>query len=303
MLERELKFYVPLAQRTVVKQIMRTMDAKAIPMHARYFDTDHSMLAKAHIALRLRKEGRQWVQTVKMPGPDEVTRIELNHTRPGPELDLSVYQDTAVGQALAALDRPLLMRYETMIQRLVTTTDTKNGSVELAYDEGHIASGNTRIAVHELEFEHIKGGISGLFDLCRQWQARHGLILDYRSKAERGNALANHQTLQAPYVAVVAPANTDAYTPAVNVRLANAHLASVVRNAALLAGAEGVDPSASLSAACTKQLLVGIRELQSCWPTALAETLDQSGDLAASVRFQSDLLHVLEDLVQASPMG
>ncbi len=301
MLERELKFYVPLAQRAVVKQVMRDLDAKAVPMHARYFDTDHSTLAKAHIALRLRKEGQQWVQTVKMPGPDEVTRIELNHSRPGPELDLSVYHDTTVADALATLDSPLLMRYETMIQRLVTTTDTQDGKVELAYDEGHIASGNTRIAVHELEFEHIKGSASGLFDLCRQWQARHGLILDYRSKAERGNALANHQPLQAPCETVVTSAN--AHTAQDKIREANAHLASVVRNAALLAGATGSDLSASLSAASTKQLQDSIRGLQSCWPVALTDTLDESANLAGSIHFQSYLLHVLEDLVQASQTG
>ena len=99
MPEQELKLHVPAASRQAVQREIKQREATRIRLHAMYFDTPERELARARIAIRLRLEGRDWVQTLKMPGTDAITRIEMNHPRPGPVLDLSVYAGTDVGAA------------------------------------------------------------------------------------------------------------------------------------------------------------------------------------------------------------
>src|SRR5690606_6481450 len=86
MLERELKLHVPAANRNALENELRHAGAADLALRARYFDTPGRNLARAGIALRLRLEGDEWVQTAKTSGPDELTRMEFNHPRPGPEL-------------------------------------------------------------------------------------------------------------------------------------------------------------------------------------------------------------------------
>lgn len=190
MSEQELKLSIPLAARTGVAREMQRRDAKRIKLHAMYFDTPSRALARARIALRLRQEGDSWMQTLKMPGADAITRVEINHPRPGPVLDLSVYAGSDVEAALAAIEEPLGLRYETDVQRIVRKVRTSKGTVEIALDSGEIRAGAFALPLHELEFELISGQVAAIFDVARGWHERHGLVLDPRSKSERGDALA-----------------------------------------------------------------------------------------------------------------
>ena len=155
-----------------------------------YFDTPERELARARIAIRLRLEGRDWVQTLKMPGADAITRIEMNHPRPGPVLDLSVYAGTDVEAPLAAIKGELGLRYETDVLRLLRRVRTRHGMVELAYDTGILRAGTLELPISELEFELVSGKPRAIFAAARGWQQRHALVLDPRSKSERGDALA-----------------------------------------------------------------------------------------------------------------
>src|SRR3546814_9023816 len=131
MHERELYLYVPPASRAALEAELRNAGASTITLRARYFDTPDKQLAQAGMALRLRLEGSQWVQTIKAPGPDELTRIEINHPRIEPELDLSAYQNTTLESFFSGLSQPLLLRYENHIERLVLRQDSPAGAVEL----------------------------------------------------------------------------------------------------------------------------------------------------------------------------
>jgi inorganic triphosphatase YgiF len=62
--------------------------------------------------------------------------------------------------------------------------------VELAFDSGRIVAGDAALPVCELEIELVSGGLPALLALARRWVPRHGLWLDPRTKAERGDALA-----------------------------------------------------------------------------------------------------------------
>lgn len=288
MLERELKLYVPEDSRAALEKELRAAGARTIALRACYFDTDDRELAQAHIALRVRKEGRKWVQTIKMPGPDEVSRIEINHPRPGPEPDLAVYKDTHAEAVFAKLQQPLLLRYETDVKRLVLRQETAGGIIELAYDRGMLRAGSLALPICEFELEQVSGDTTALLDQARDWTARHRLILDLRSKAERGDALARVALTHVPLstdsqleaLAVVpefAPimlkprkAGSVAVLPTMGLLEAFQACASdcvnqIVRNATFLAGVDAAQATPELRTQHLHQLRVGIRRLRSCW--------------------------------------
>ena len=191
MSEQEVKLNVPPAARAGVAREMSRGDSRSIHLHAMYFDTPSRELARAKIALRLRLEGDTWIQTLKTPGADAITRVEMNHPRPGPILDLSVYAGTDVEAALTNVQGDLALRYETDVLRVVRKHRSRLGTVELAFDTGVVRAGAFSLPICELEFELLSGRVAAIFETARGWHQRHGLVMDPRSKSERGDALAS----------------------------------------------------------------------------------------------------------------
>ncbi|WP_407848194.1 CYTH and CHAD domain-containing protein [Bordetella petrii] len=287
MSEQELKLHVPAAARRPVQDEIRQRDATRIRLHALYFDTPARELARARIALRLRQEGREWVQTLKMPGADAITRVEINHPRPGPVLDLSVYAGTEVEAPLAAIKGELGLRYETDVQRLVRKVRSRQGTVELAYDTGILRAGALELPISELEFELVSGRPAAIFAVARRWQQRHWLVLDARSKSERGDALASlarelatldpaapdtearRATIIARFWAprgaapVVLDDSLDA--PGAMGRVAAECLDQIARNAAVLAEVDTLGVYPAGNSEHVHQLRVGMRRLRSAW--------------------------------------
>ncbi|CAM5277472.1 CYTH and CHAD domain-containing protein [Eoetvoesiella caeni] len=283
MIERELKLHVPQAARAPIAKALRAQKARRTSLHACYYDTATRELAHARIALRLRKEGRHWVQTVKAPGADALTRIEVNHVRPGPTLDLQLYDGTPLQGLLAALEHPLLPRYETKVTRLVLQATLDGSVVEVAYDQGIVLAGGLELPISEVEFELVSGDIASVFDLGEQWLERYGLILDLRSKAERGDALAAFAfkpegasasaEAQANAAAGLWPARR-AKTPALKGKTgiaaayqlcANECLSQIIQNTAYIAGVDTALAGKAAHVEYVHQARVGIRRLRSCW--------------------------------------
>ena len=197
MTETELKFQVPLAARAAVQRAVATPAAQTTRLRARYFDTADRRLALAGVALRLRQEGRQWVQTVK--GRQAGLSQRLEHEVPLPagpaDLDLRRHDGTPAGdalrQALGDDGAPLQLLFETDVRRCHRVLRSGGARVELALDIGTLRAGGRRAPIWELEFELLQGPLQGLVDLCARWVQRHGLWLDVCSKAERGSLLAS----------------------------------------------------------------------------------------------------------------
>ncbi len=200
MTEIELKFQVPEAARAAVLAAVagRGGTARSVRLQAAYFDTPDGRLAAAGVALRLRREGTRWVQTLKAAGDDAMTRLEHNVPRrersavpPAP--DLALHAGTPAGERLAALLGPgdeLVCRYRTDIRRMQRAVRRQGALLELAFDQGRIVAGDAAVPVCELEIELLRGEPAALLDAARTWVAHHGLWLDLRSKAERGTLLA-----------------------------------------------------------------------------------------------------------------
>jgi len=196
--EIELKFQVPEAARERVRRAVATSGAQVTPLRAVYADTDDDRLARAGLALRLRREGRRWVQTLKGRGDGLMQRLEhevvLPAQRGTPALDPLRHAGSEAGQALDAALRgaepkPL---YRTEIRRTHRVIRAHGARIEIAFDEGRIlaAADGRSVAVCELEFELLSGPPSALLAVAERWVQRHGLWLDVRTKSERGFRLA-----------------------------------------------------------------------------------------------------------------
>jgi inorganic triphosphatase YgiF len=245
-METELKFQVPRGRRMAVQAALATPSARTTRLQAVYVETAGRHLAAAGLALRLRQEGRVWVQTLKGRGDGLMSRLEhevvLPAQRGRPALDLQRHAGTPAGALLAAAlpaGAALHPLYRTDIRRLHRRVRSGGAVVEIAYDRGWLLAGRAdgqpevRLAVNEVEFELISGPPSALPACAGRWVLRHGLWWDCRTKSERGMRLALGQT-SAPVVGLqpARPASVGAWQ-----RALGACLQAVLANGAEIASA------------------------------------------------------------------
>jgi triphosphatase len=289
--ELELKFQVPEAALASLREALRAHGARTQRLRAHYFDTPSGRLARAHIALRLRLEGRHWIQTVKAEGQGIAHRMEHEvrvSGMPGrvPAIDPYRHADSDAGKVLAASlqaapNGGVIERFATDVQRLACRIGIEGGgSVEAALDIGQVSAGARTAPIAELELEHKEGPTQGLFDLAIAWIEHGGLWLSATTKAERGERL-----LQSPRTPLAAKAQQPhlLHKPdgATLMRAAlQATLQQVVANASTLA--EGHE-----HAEVIHQLRVGLRRLRSVLRelSALSPAIKPEWDAVLSAAF------------------
>lgn len=262
--EIELKFQVPAAARAAVQAAVAAGSGIRTRLQAAYYDTPDRRLAQAGLALRVRKEGRRWVQTLKGAGEHAMQRLEHNvelAARQRPTADPQRHAGTPAGTRLLAVlagdETPALQElYSTDIVRTHRRLRTRRGTVELAFDLGEIRAGERRLPVCELEIELQSGHPSVVIELGRRWVSQHGLWLDVRSKAERGDRLARGQDAAEPVKAQALPLHKGATVFEGWRAVLRSSLAQVLGNASELAGGTGTVEH-------LHQLRVGLRRLRS----------------------------------------
>ncbi len=292
MVETELKFRVPPESRAALQRAVAAATAARTRLRAVYFDTPGRHLAAAGMALRLRLEGRHWVQTLKgsaglMARAEH--EVRLPPQRGEPALDPQRHAQAPVGQALLALlathglsVADLQVLYRTDVMRLHRLLRHAGATFEIAYDRGQLMAGSAeaprRLPVDELEIELKAGAPQALPVLAARWVARFGLWWDPRTKSEMGTRLALAQPLR-PAVKAQAPA-WDAAT-ATPGTIWSAALQSALLQA-LANAAECIDGTGS--AEHLHQLRVGLRRLRAalrlfapwCADPAAAHALDDA---------------------------
>jgi triphosphatase len=288
-LETELKFHVPKSSIASFEKALQRGATQTLALKALYFDTAGRHLARQKIALRLRLENDQWIQTLKMSTSESFfTRIELNHPRPGPDLDLSVYACTPAEPLIAHLSEPLAVCYETQVSRLMRLIRTPVGVVEIAYDRGFVRADALDLPICEVELELKQGEIATLFSLASQWQRDHGLMMDARSKSERGDLLArlNHKLKEIDIQGTENPSHlkameVDKFWSARNAKsialvadmsaiqglqcVMAECLDQIIRNSAVLAHIDTLGIHALDTTEHVHQLRVGIRRMRTAW--------------------------------------
>lgn len=200
MNELELKLRIPESAIGALRDALRARGARRTRLRALYFDTSDDLLARHQMALRLRLEGRRWVQALKASGEGVAHRLEHEVAVPGsasraPLLDWRRHQGTEVGRRLdevlkSAPEAELVERYATDVVRLSLLIDAPGGTcIEAALDIGQVRAGGRSAPIEEVELEHKGGPTQGLFDLAAAWQTHGGLWLSTVTKAERGQRL------------------------------------------------------------------------------------------------------------------
>jgi inorganic triphosphatase YgiF len=163
-----------------------------------YYDTPDCALHKQRIALRLRRVGRRWIQTVKTEG-----RVSAGlHERP--EWECETTKDTF---AFAAIPDPTIReffadeRLQRTLQPVFVTEFTRarrmlelasGDVVECSLDRGKIRAGEDCLPICEVELELKSGEPIHLFEFALSLQETLPLKLENVSKAERGYRLVAH---------------------------------------------------------------------------------------------------------------
>jgi len=216
-MEIEFKFCIPAGRLKAVEAALRRGAVVRTRLQARYFDTADQRLVADGMVLRLRKEGRRWVQTVKAAGDNALHRLEhnvdLGTGAAAPVIDPARHAGTPVGERLARLLQaadggavPLVERQSTDIVRLtrdLRVSGPGGAVVEMALDVGKVVAhagtpAQRASPVCELELELKSGDVQGLVALARRWSQQHGLWFSTVSKAERGmRLLAEQETVPA----------------------------------------------------------------------------------------------------------
>lgn len=293
MTELELKLGVPPEARASLVQALVARGARRQRLRAVYVDTAGGALAAAGLVLRLRHEGRGWVQTLKAPGDSPVQRLEHEvRLRRGEaaQVDPARHAGTPAGERLLqclaqASGDALMRRYETDIRRLVCSVhDAAGGTFELAYDEGRVRAGSAEQGVAELEIEHLAGPAEGLFALAEACLRHGGLWLSTLTKSARGEALVAAAAGPAPprWPLAAMPSAPDGAT-LLRHALQDC-LAGVMAEASVLAEGRGDDETQHQLRVQLRRLRTVLRELgplgaapEPSWAPALAATFAALG--------------------------
>ncbi len=266
MRELELKFQVPPPQRARIEAALLASGPVARQrLQARYFDTPQGALQRAGMVLRLRKEGRQWMQTVKCAADaGSFDRIEHNaRARSGAAVDVALHDQTPAGPLLrqALVDtgenaRALQAIFTTDVVRLARLFSTAQTTVEVALDRGRITVAGRELSVLEIEFELKAGLPSALIELAQDWCPRYGLWLDPQSKGIAGRRLAAQDAVPAAVTAEPIKRTKRARVLDVLSEVLGSVLVHVLWNGREVAAGQATDRH-------VHQLRVGLRRLRS----------------------------------------
>lgn len=266
--EFELKFQVPPQRVAALEKELQRGATATTRLRARYFDTPDEALARAGLALRIRQEGKHWVQAAKGPGRGGFERLEhealLSRAQVQALPDISLHAGHPVhallAEALASAEGALAPVFDTDILRLSRTLPAGSSTVEMALDRGRIRAGGASEEVLELEVELKEGPAFGVIELARHWCAAHALWLDPQSKAATGWRLARGQS-------TVPPVRTGAFEQGGRLLLAaalDAALQQALGNAREIAAGTGTGEHVHQLRVGLRRLRTGLRELRAC---------------------------------------
>lgn len=175
---------------------LRTVPRRTVTLVSVYYDTPGHALACAGIALRLRKVGRSWVQTIKS-GDDcragLFARSEIETPAPGGRLALEGPDPEGMNERIREIRNGAALSpvFETRVRRIIEHLRLPDDSeIELALDRGEIVAGARKSAIHEAELELVSGEVAALYDLARMLFPGGPVRFSSDSKARRGFALA-----------------------------------------------------------------------------------------------------------------
>ena len=198
VMAEEVELKLALAEDHQARFLRHPLLKQAIERHVEnldniYYDTANLSLRRRGIALRLRRKGRDWLQTVKLAGSSAAglsSRPEWEVPYTG-QFEFSALEQTALREWL---QRPKLLARivpicETRFRRITWKFKTEPGAVLLTLDRGWIIANGRREAISEVELELAGATVHAIFEIASQLAQRAALTPSVLSKAERGYRL------------------------------------------------------------------------------------------------------------------
>jgi inorganic triphosphatase YgiF len=234
MMEIELKLSLDTAQVAKFRRLGLLQGARPVTrhLHSVYLDTPAWDLMRRGIALRVRKAGGQWLQTLKAEAPalgalTQRPEWEVELARGHHDLSRLPEEATALLQGLDT--ERIVPAFVTDFRRTTWLVEHGGAQMEVAVDLGEIQAGKRVLPLSEVEIELKAGPREALFDLALALLEHVPLGVEPRSKAARGYALAGAVT-PAPVKAVLPRLDADMPAGQSWVMLAQAALAQVMAN-------------------------------------------------------------------------
>jgi triphosphatase len=165
-------------------------DSRKAKQRSIYFDTPTHSLHAAGLTLRIRSSKGQRIQTVKADGASAAGLFARSEWERAVEADVPVLDDTTPVPALIGTGgddvAPL---FEVHVER--RTWDVRDGDtlIEAVLDRGHVAVGDQKSPICEIELELKQGDPDALFALARRLDAVAPVRLGVLAKSERGYRL------------------------------------------------------------------------------------------------------------------
>ncbi|MDR0777545.1 MAG: CHAD domain-containing protein [Azonexus sp.] len=157
-----------------------------------YYDTPDLALHQRRVALRFRRKGWDWLLTVKSAEPASgglAVRNEWETTATPGQFDFAHVNVPELKNFLDTATARLEPIFTTDFRRQIWRVPFGESLIELALDRGHIASGDHRERLCEIELELLEGHVTDIFGLTRSLQKHLQLYPAIASKAERGYRL------------------------------------------------------------------------------------------------------------------
>ena len=195
-IETELKLHIAPENLIRLKRhlFLRSLSAsraRTLKLYSIYFDTADLELRRQAMALRLRRAGKQFVQTLK--GGGEVSaglhqRNEWETPVPSEQLDFALLKASG-GQLPHGVRNRLQPVFVTEFSRNVRMLKFEGAEIELCMDSGEIRAGQSTCPISELELELKSGSPLQLFKLALALLDIVPMDVEHTSKAEYGYLL------------------------------------------------------------------------------------------------------------------
>lgn len=153
------------------------------------YDSTDLLLRQSGLSLRIRRSGRECVQSLKAVGEGDQPaspRGEWEWAIKTDQPDLSLLSGTPHGPLVMALEEKLIPVWVSDVHRTTHMVQHDGAMVMAAIDEGSIRGGNAHDTVREVGLEIRDGPARGLYTLAMALQAVAPLTLGVLTEAERG---------------------------------------------------------------------------------------------------------------------
>ena len=265
-----------------------------------YFDTPGFRLQKDGVALRVRRIGKRWVQTLKgpsEPGAGLHARAEHEWTLASGAPDLALVATTPWKKLVTKVpqDGGLVPICTTEFRRQTVELEFPDTTrAQLCIDRGEVRAHETgrsrRAPIAEIEIELQDGDPANLFRLGLALAADLPVSVMHQSKAERGYALHQGRSTVAPSPVRAAEVALDA-----DVATADA-LSSIARECLHQVAANADGLLSDDDTEWVHQMRVGTRRLRSCLSLLQPFSSDAALEtLTAEVRWLAALLGEARD--------